>query len=123
MSKIVGLGGVFFRSKDVNASMTWYKDILGISLESWGGMFPLKPQTQEYQVFTIMPEATEYLNQNQSFMINFVVEDLDAYCEILKTKGVVIQKNEASEFGKFAWIEDLDKNKIELWEPPKSKND
>jgi predicted enzyme related to lactoylglutathione lyase len=56
-------------------------------------------------------------------MINFVVEDLDAYCEILKNKGVVIQKNEASEFGKFAWIEDLDKNKIELWEPPKSKND
>lgn len=123
MSKIVGLGGVFFKSKDVNASMTWYKDILGISLESWGGMFPLKPQTQEYQVFTIMPETTQYLNQNQSFMINFVVEDLDAYCEILMTKGVAIQKNEASEFGKFAWIEDLDKNKIELWEPPKSKND
>lgn len=119
MSKILGLGGVFFKTKNLEASKNWYTQILGIPLESWGGMFALKPQFNEYQVFSIVDEKTEYLNQKQSFMINFVVEDLDAFCEILKSKEVPILKQESSDFGKFAWIEDLDKNKIELWEPSK----
>jgi predicted enzyme related to lactoylglutathione lyase len=123
MSRIVGLGGVFFKTTDVEASKNWYTQKLGIPLESWGGMFSLKPQFNEYQVFSIVGEKSEYLNQSQSFMINFVVEDLDAFCEILKSKDVPILKQEASDFGKFAWIEDLDKNKIELWEPSKSNKD
>jgi hypothetical protein len=38
-------------------------------------------------------------------------------------KYIKILKQEVSDFGKFTYIKDKDKNKIELWEPPKSKND
>jgi len=37
----------------------------------------------------------------------------------LKEEGIEqIGEMQDSEFGKFAWIMDPDKNKIELWEPP-----
>jgi hypothetical protein len=38
-------------------------------------------------------------------------------------KYIKILKQEASDFGKFTCVKYIDKNKIELWEPPKSKND
>ena len=34
---ITGLGGVFFKSKDPKALRHWYRDVLGVSLEPWGG--------------------------------------------------------------------------------------
>lgn len=34
---ITGLGGVFVTSRDQKALATWYRDVLGISLESLGG--------------------------------------------------------------------------------------
>jgi len=51
-------------------------------------------------------------------MLNFAVDDLAAFLDQLKAKGVPILKrddNDAS--GKFAWIVDPDGTKIELWEP------
>jgi hypothetical protein len=34
---ITGLGGVFVTSKDPKALAAWYRDVLGIHLEPWGG--------------------------------------------------------------------------------------
>lgn len=44
-------------------------------------------------------------------MVNYIVDNLDA----LNAK----QMNEA--YGRFAWIYDLDGNKIELWQPPPAR--
>jgi hypothetical protein len=35
--RITGVGGIFFKSKDPKALMAWYRDVLGIKLEAWGG--------------------------------------------------------------------------------------
>ena len=35
--RITGVGGVFVTSKDPKALARWYKDVLGITLEPWGG--------------------------------------------------------------------------------------
>ena len=49
---------------------------------------------------------------------NLAVENLDALLEELAKEGVSIDpKREAYEYGKFAWINDPEGNKIELWEP------
>ena len=50
-------------------------------------------------------------------MINFAVDDLDAYVAKLQAKGVTILKREGDQTGKFAWILDPDGTKIELWQP------
>jgi hypothetical protein len=37
MSKVTGLGGIFFKSKSPKDLMAWYKGHLGIEPEDWGG--------------------------------------------------------------------------------------
>jgi predicted enzyme related to lactoylglutathione lyase len=53
-------------------------------------------------------------------MTNFIVENLDALLEKLRTAGVRFDPKplEESEYGRFAWIFDPEGRKIELWEPP-----
>jgi predicted enzyme related to lactoylglutathione lyase len=51
-------------------------------------------------------------------MINYIVDDLDPLLDRLKEKGVKIDPKRIDEsYGRFAWIYDLDGNKIELWQP------
>jgi predicted enzyme related to lactoylglutathione lyase len=54
-----------------------------------------------------------------SFMVNFRVADLDALLAALRAEGCeVIDNDEPSEYGQFAWVMDPEGNKVELWEPP-----
>jgi len=51
-------------------------------------------------------------------MINYRVEDLENLVFELKKEGVtVLDSIERYDIGKFVHILDLEKNKIELWEP------
>jgi predicted enzyme related to lactoylglutathione lyase len=51
-------------------------------------------------------------------MFNYRVSNLEHLLADLRKEGVVILGNpESFSYGKFAWILDLDGNKIELWEP------
>jgi predicted enzyme related to lactoylglutathione lyase len=69
-------------------------------------------------VWTIFPASTDYIPATQPFMVNYIVDDLDALLDRLKQEGVKIDAKRMSEsYGRFAWIYDLDGNKIELWQP------
>ncbi|HEX3363712.1 VOC family protein, partial [Phenylobacterium sp.] len=37
VGRITGVGGIFLKSKDPKALARWYRDVLGIPLEPWGG--------------------------------------------------------------------------------------
>jgi len=51
-------------------------------------------------------------------MINYLVKDLDALLLSLKEKGIeVVKQTENHDYGKFAWIEDCEGIRMELWEP------
>ena len=55
-------------------------------------------------------------------MINYIVDDMDALLDRLKQEGVKIDAKRMDEsYGRFAWIYDLDGNKIELWQPLPAK--
>jgi catechol 2,3-dioxygenase-like lactoylglutathione lyase family enzyme len=120
---ITGIGGVFVTSKDPKALTAWYRDTLGIPLEAWGGA-ALRydaPQHPPVAVWNAFPSGASYLAPSRrEFMLDFAVDDLDAFVARLKTKGVTILKQDNSDpSGKFAWILDPDGTKIELWQPPK----
>ena len=34
---ITGIGGVFIKAKDPKALATWYRDVLGMPVQAWGG--------------------------------------------------------------------------------------
>jgi predicted enzyme related to lactoylglutathione lyase len=118
---ITGVGGIFVTSKDPKALAAWYHDVLGISLEQWGGAVLRydAPGHPPMALWNAMPEnADEIAPSKRDFMINFGVDNLDAFIDRLKAKGVPILKRDDSDpFGKFAWIMDPDGTKIELWQP------
>jgi len=76
------------------------------------------PQKEHVTVWTIFPSSTNYFEPSQPLMINYIVDDLDALLDRLKQEGVKIDPKRMDEsYGRFAWIYDLDGNKIELWQP------
>ncbi|MBI5086150.1 MAG: VOC family protein [Acidobacteria bacterium] len=120
--RIVGIGGVFFKSADPTALRGWYEKHLAIKSEGEGGaMFHWKSATEpahdHMTVWSIFPAASNYMSG--PVMINYIVEDLDDLLARLSDEGVQVDpKREDCEYGRFAWIYDGDGNKIELWEPP-----
>jgi catechol 2,3-dioxygenase-like lactoylglutathione lyase family enzyme len=119
--RITGLGGIFVRSKDPKALAAWYRDVLGISVEAWGGA-ALRydaPNHPPVLVWNAFPQNSKYAEPStREFMLDFAVDDLDAFVARLQKKGVVILKRDDSDpSGRFAWILDPDGTKIELWQP------
>lgn len=118
--RITGIGGIFIRSKDPKALAAWYRDVLGVSMEPWGGAMLAydAPGHPKAVVWTPFPEATRYMAPStREFMLDFAVDDLDAFLVRLKEKGVTILKRDDSDpSGSFAWILDPDGTKLELWQ-------
>lgn len=118
---ITGIGGVFVKSKDPKALARWYRDVLGVPVEAWGGA-AFKTDAAGHPpvvVWNAVRDTSSYMAPStREFMINFAVDDLDAYLARLKEKGVTVLKRDDSDpSGKFAWILDPDGVKIELWQP------
>ena len=114
---ITGIGGVFFRARDAEALLQWYKDHLGVTM---AGYEPWR-QAAGPTVFMPFPSTTDYWPADKSWMINFRVEDLDGLLSRLQDAGVAITRDPAwdsPETGRFARIHDPEGHPIELWEPP-----
>lgn len=119
--RITGVGGLFVKSKDPKALAAWYRDVLGIPLEPWGGaaLRSDAPGHPPAVIWNAFAQTTDYMAPStREFMINFAVDDLDAFLDTLKAKGVAVLKRDDSDpSGRFAWIVDPDGTKIELWQP------
>jgi len=119
--KVTGIGGVFFKTEDVNATKDWYKKHLGLNTDDYGCTFWWKDNegNKASTQWSPFKKDTEYFEPSKKdFMFNYRVENLKELLEELKAEGVtVIDKIEEYSYGKFGWIIDLDGNKIELWEP------
>ena len=124
MRKVTGLGGVFFKAKDPKVLSEWYRDHLGLPISEYGGAdfdwLETQTHAQRKTVWSTFPADTDYFKESSApFMINYIVEDLDALLDALSKEGVrVDSQRDDSEFGRFAWIWDPEGNRIELWEPP-----
>jgi catechol 2,3-dioxygenase-like lactoylglutathione lyase family enzyme len=117
---VTGLGGVFVKSKNPKALSAWYRDVLGLEVQPWGGAMlrydaPGHPPMALWSPFAA--NSDEMAGSTREFMINLAVDDMDAFVARLTAKGVPILKREQDATGKFAWILDPDGTKIELWQP------
>jgi predicted enzyme related to lactoylglutathione lyase len=123
MAKVLGLGGVFFKAEDPAALRGWYARVLGLEVSDWGAMF--KHPKVGAVTWAPFEAATHYFEPSQaSFMINFIVDDLDGVLARAAGEGVEPTGRQDDEgMGKFAWIIDPVGVKIELWEPSKSSDE
>jgi predicted enzyme related to lactoylglutathione lyase len=117
MAKVLGLGGVFYPCKDVEAYRDWWATHMGVKVEDWGSM----QWASDGQAMTMMSpfkSDTDYLKPStKDFMINLRVDDARAMREKARAGGAtIIEKVEDSEFGVFCWFIDPEGIKIELWQ-------
>lgn len=121
--KVIGIGGIFFKTENRAQMGEWYANHLGLVDKGEGVMLHWRqfddPRREHMTVWSLFPSNTDYFNPGQApFMINYIVDDLDAMLARLQQEGVKIDPNRMNEsYGRFAWIFDADGNKIELWEP------
>ena len=122
--RILGIGGIFFTSANQQQMQEWYAHHLGLADSGQGVMLPWRekdnPDNEQMTIWSIFPSDTSYFAPGPaSFMVNYIVDDLDALLDRLTKEGVSIDPQRQDEsYGRFAWIYDPDGNKIELWQPP-----
>ena len=116
MAKVTGLGGVFYKVEDSEATARWYKETLGVGGE-WGATFAFAADPEGYTVLSPFKATSDYFAPSEArFMINLRVDDLDAMIADLEAKGIEVLGRQDEEYGKFAWILDCDGIKLELFQ-------
>lgn len=121
--KVTGIGGIFFRCKDPEATKKWYNEHLGLATTQYGSSFEFRnahrPEEINYLQWSPFSESTEYFEPSQKeFMINYRVQNIEALVDQLQKEGVtIVDKIVEYDYGKFVHIMDPEGNKIELWEP------
>lgn len=123
MAKVIGIGGIFYKANNKESLLAWYKDVLGMDVSPWGGcIFNWSEKPDGMTTWTLSASDTKYYQPStKEFMLNLVVEDLDGLLASLRSKGAnVLERGEASEYGKFGYVLDPEGTLIELWEAPVS---
>src|SRR4030095_1446032 len=122
MAKVLGVGGIFFKSPDPGSLYRWYEQHLGISVGNDPGMtfLPTQMPVNSFTVWSAFKTATAYLEPSRKdFMFNLVVDDLDgALAQVVAGGAQLVGEVEEYDYGRFGWFMDPDGNKVELWQPP-----
>jgi predicted enzyme related to lactoylglutathione lyase len=121
MTQATGVGGVFLRAADPEKLYAWYEEHLGIKRTEDGAFAFFSEGPREMTILAFFPQDTKYFGlSGQRSMLNFRVDDLDAVLDNLRAAGAEIDpKREEADFGRFAWFNDPEGNRVELWETPK----
>ena len=125
-AKVIGIGGIFFKSDNPEETKKWYQENLGLPTDKWGTMFKSRdvdnPDLITYLQWSPFDKKTDYIDPSKKeFMINYRVQNIEEFVKILKERGVIVldEITEYEEIGKFVHIIDPEGNKIELWESPR----
>jgi predicted enzyme related to lactoylglutathione lyase len=110
--RVLGIGGLFFRSRDPKELAQWYQLHLGIDHQVW-------QQAAGPTAFTPFAMDTDYFgSKQQAWMVNFRVRSLDAMVAQLRKSNIEVKVDpESYPYGRFARLHDPEGNPIELWEP------
>ena len=119
MAGVTGIGGVFFRVDDPDATIDWYRRHLGIEPEPDYPCAALRSSGGETLVWAPFPRDTAYFGESgQELMVNYRVDDLEAVLAQLAEAGVSVDdRREHADNGSFGWAVDGDGRRFELWQP------
>jgi predicted enzyme related to lactoylglutathione lyase len=121
MAKVLGVGGVFFKSPDPEKLYAWYARWLGMELEAWGTAYlPKAMPTGAQTVWSAFDSKSDYFEKQ--FMFNLIVDDLESAIAQVRAGGAkIVGDIQKMEYGSFGWFIDPDGNKVELWQPKDSE--
>ncbi|HLW64545.1 MAG TPA: VOC family protein [Gemmataceae bacterium] len=119
MEQVLGIGGIFFKARDPKALAGWYRQHLGVAVDTGQTYCALKAAEGDVTVWSTFPSDTKYFGAGpQPFMVNYRVKNLDAMLAQLRAAGATVdEKIEDYDYGRFGWATDPEGNRFELWEP------
>ncbi len=124
MAKVLGVGGVFFKSARPRKLAQWYSRCLGFPLVAPNvAMFsPGSMPKDGYTVWSSLPWSSRYFGASkQQYMVNLVVDDLEAALrQVTQAGGTTVGRVRDHAYGRFGWFLDPEGNKVELWQPPQA---
>lgn len=110
--RVLGIGGLFFRSDDRKELTQWYQGHLGIDQPSWqqpAGPTAVNPFAMEADYF--------FGSKQQGWMVNVLVRSPDAMVAQLQKADIEVKVDpEKYPYGRFARLHDPKSNPIALWE-------
>ncbi len=128
MAKVLGIGGVFFKTAEPEKTKAWYVENLGLQTDEHGYVcLPWREKEQDREHFTawspFKQDTTYFEPSKKPYMVNYIVDDLDGMLAQLRAAGTQVDDNIQDEegFGRFGWAMDPEGNRIELWQPPEAK--
>jgi predicted enzyme related to lactoylglutathione lyase len=122
MAKVLGVGGIFFKSPDPKRLGEWYTKWLGMEVTEWGIAYDPKGMPANSQtVWNAFDAKTDYFDPSQKgFMFNLIVDDVEEAIKQVREGGAeIVGEIQKFDYGSFGWFMDPDGNKVELWEPTK----
>ena len=120
MARITGIGGILLQSSR-EEGLRSLLTTLGVPLEPWGTFFPWReredPEKKGYTVLGLFAQETDYFGPDQSFMVNFRVDDLEEALTALEAAGHEVVKRMEEPNGRFAHVVAPGGMRVELWQP------
>jgi predicted enzyme related to lactoylglutathione lyase len=115
---VTGIGGIFFVANDPKTLNEWYAKHLGMTtVFLWEDA--ADKSKKGYTVWnTFSRSSSLFRNYSKDYIFNYRVDHLSPLLERLGSNDIKItEPTTEDENGTFAFIEDLEGNKIILWEP------
>lgn len=117
MQKVLGIGGLFFRSENPDQLAQWYQTHFGIPVVPTSyGEDPWQQQAGPTVFAPFKKDTTYFSRPEQAWMVNFRVGDLKAMVAQLRAAGIAVEDPQSYPNGDFARVHDPEGNPIELWE-------
>jgi glyoxylase I family protein len=118
VTKVTGIGGIFFRAQDPAALNDWYRVHLGITQPE----VAVWMQEAGPTVFSPFRADSDYFAADRQWMLNLRVDDLRGLIARLAAAGIAVDTRADwdgdGSHGTFARIHDPEGTPIELWQPP-----
>lgn len=127
MNLIDGIGGAFLFSNSPKELAAWYETALGLvpsgRNEEDGSVYKMyeyrdleDSTVKKSTTWAILPAKQNLKGQPRTGQINYRVKSMEAMLAHLAAKSIAIEETQTFDYGKFAWLNDPDGNRIELFE-------
>jgi len=93
MAKVLGIGGIFFKSPDPQRLYQWYSQWLGLPVQTEAGItfvafLPHSMPRNGYTVWSAFEATTTYFSPSDNeFMFNLVVDNLEEALSQVRAGG------------------------------------
>jgi catechol-2,3-dioxygenase len=113
---VAGLGGVVLFADHADTLAHWYERTLGLFFTREPGSHEWWSEVGGGPAFAIHQAKHPLGHDRRHCEITWRVTDLDVFLEHLAEMGITAEERQETPDGDFAWLDDPEGNRIELWQ-------